>query len=61
MVLYPVAGGRSFNFLAFSSDPDRQEEWRSNDWVVEANHEELAAHFKDFEPEAQSIIKVKGT
>ena len=59
--MYPVAGGRSFNFVALSSDLDRQEEWRSNDWVVEANHEELVAQFKDLEPEVQSIIKVKLT
>ncbi|KIJ55835.1 hypothetical protein M422DRAFT_240459 [Sphaerobolus stellatus SS14] len=58
IVTYPVAGGRFINFVGLSSDPKRQEEWKSTtDWVCEAEHEELATYFHDFEPEASDLVK----
>jgi len=57
IVTYPVAGGRFLNFIAYSSDPGRQEDWGKQARVVEADHEELLEQYQGFELEVQALLK----
>ncbi|KAF8589914.1 FAD/NAD(P)-binding domain-containing protein [Ramaria rubella] len=57
IVTYPVAGGRFINLIAYSSDPARQKDWENGPWVVEVEHEEVFQQYKDFEPQAQALLK----
>jgi len=52
-----VAGGQFFNFIGYSSDHTKQEEWQNKHWVGDAEHEELASYFDTFEPEVRDLIK----
>jgi len=57
IVTYPVAGGRFINLIAYCSGPERQEEWASGPWVVEADQNELLEQYGTFEPEVQMMLK----
>jgi hypothetical protein len=56
-----VAGGKFINLIAYCSDPSLQAEWERGPWVVEAEQEEILHQYRDFEPEVQALIKVRGT
>jgi salicylate hydroxylase len=58
---YPISKGQLINFVAFVSHFERENTKFGGPWFTPTDKEEMARHFRGWEPEVQVLVNVIGT
>ncbi|KXN84136.1 Salicylate hydroxylase [Leucoagaricus sp. SymC.cos] len=56
IIAYPISRGKLINFVAFVSQPHKENTRFNGPWVSQVGSEEMAARFRKWEPEVQALI-----
>ncbi|KAF7770266.1 hypothetical protein Agabi119p4_6240 [Agaricus bisporus var. burnettii] len=56
IVAYPISGGKMINFAAFVARHEKENTKFDGPWFAPAEKEELAKHFRGWEPEVQMLV-----